>query len=80
MVLASICERASTEFYFVSTSSDHICLASSVHFRNNNPFSISYVVLVTSYSYKKWNKISFVPPVQYLERKKLTYHDLQNFD
>ena len=49
MVLASICERASTAFYFASTSCDHICLASSEHFRNSNPFSISHVVLVTCY-------------------------------
>ena len=53
MVLASICEHASTAFYFVlSKSSDHICLASSEHFRNSNPFLISHVVLVTCYSYK----------------------------
>ena len=47
MVLASICERARTAFYFASTSCDHICLASSEHFRNSNPFSISHNVLVT---------------------------------
>ena len=52
MVLASICERASTAFYFASSSSDHICLASSEHFRNSNPFSISHVVFVICYSYK----------------------------
>ena len=52
MVLASFCERVSTAFYFASTSSDHICLASNEHFRNSNPFSISHVVLVTCYSYK----------------------------
>ena len=54
MVLASIYEHASTAFYmyFSSTSSDHICLASSEHFINSNPFSISRVVLVTCYSYK----------------------------
>ena len=37
---------ASTAFYFASTSSDHIYLASSKHFRNINPFSISHVVFV----------------------------------
>ena len=46
MVIASIA------FYFASTSSDHFCLASSEHFRNSNPFSISHVVLVTCYSYE----------------------------
>ena len=49
MVLASICERVSTAFYFASTSCDHICLVSSEHFRNSNPFSISHVVLVTTW-------------------------------
>ena len=34
MVLASICEHASTAFYFASTSNDQICLASSEHFVN----------------------------------------------
>ena len=34
MVLASICEHASTAFDFASTSSDQICLASSKHFVN----------------------------------------------
>ena len=48
MVLASICERAST----TSTSSDHICLARSEHFRNSNPFSLSHAVFVICYSYK----------------------------
>ena len=42
MVLKSICERASTAFYFVSRE----------QFRNSNPFSISHVVLVICYSYK----------------------------
>ena len=51
MVLASICECASTAFYFARTSSDDICLASREHFRNSSP-SISRVVLVTCYSYK----------------------------
>ena len=34
MVLASICEHASSAFYFASTSNDQICLASSEHFVN----------------------------------------------
>ena len=34
MVLASICEHASTAFYFANTSNDQICLASSEHFVN----------------------------------------------
>ena len=33
MVFASICEHASTAYFFASTSSDQICLASSEHFR-----------------------------------------------
>ena len=48
----SICEHASTAFYFASTSSDHICLASRENLRNNNPFSIYHVVFVICYSYK----------------------------
>ena len=47
-----VLKRASTAFYFVSMSSNHICLASSKYFGNSNPFSISHIVLVTCYSYK----------------------------
>ena len=36
MVFASICEHANTAFFFASTSSDQICLASSEHFRKYN--------------------------------------------
>ena len=42
MVLASICELASTAFYFASTSSDQICLASSEHFVN---FPLSFTAI-----------------------------------
>ena len=62
MVLESIYERASTAFYFASTSCDHICLASSEHFRNSNPFSISHVVLVTCYSFKNGIRSLLYPP------------------
>ena len=34
MVLVSICEHASTAFYFASKSNDQICLASGEHFVN----------------------------------------------
>ena len=36
MVFASICEHASTAYFFASTSSDQICLESSEHFRKYN--------------------------------------------
>jgi len=36
MVFASICEHASAEFSFASTSNDQICLANSEHFRKYN--------------------------------------------
>ena len=64
MVLASICERASTAFYFANTSCDHICLSSSEQdkIRNSNPFSISHVVLVTCYSYKNGIRYLLYPP------------------
>ena len=42
MVLASICENASTTFYFASTSNDQICLVSSEHFVN---FSLKFTAI-----------------------------------
>ena len=36
MVFASICEHARTAFYFASTNSDQICLASSEHLKKYN--------------------------------------------
>ena len=86
-------------FYFASTSSDHICLAISEHFRkynwqaavlckfstNSNPFSISHVVLIYLFLLHKWNEISLIPPVHYLERidlllfKNPTKYDFRNF-
>ena len=59
---ASICKHASTAFYFASTSSDHICLASSEPCRNSNPFSVSHVVFVICFdSYK--NGIRSLPHI-----------------
>ena len=69
MVPASIYERVCTAFYFASTSCDHICLASSEHIRNNNPCSISHVVLVTCYSYKNGIRSLLYPPFSTLNAR-----------
>ena len=64
MVIASICEHASTAFYFASISSGHICHVGSDHFRkynsgekralhkfsaSNNPLFISHSVITVFY-------------------------------
>ena len=82
MVLASICEYASIAFYFVSTSSYHICVVGSERctnynwqevvlckfYTNKNPFNFSRYFHYFFIVILKRNKISFVPPLQYLER------------
>ena len=77
----SPCEHASTAFYFARKSSDHICLASSKQcnwqvailckFSTLIITTIFLSILTFSYSFLlicKRNEISFVPPIQYLER------------